>query len=185
LLSERTSVEDVMRAWSVLGLVGVGMVAAAASFGGCATTDCSETGTCGSTGDGGGSSSGSSGGVDGGDGGVIAPPGCDLKVDPKDASPCVDDAVGVFVSPSGNDGGSGKKAEPVKTLQQALKLVSSSRPRIYVCGDETQAYVGPVALTGTSGVSIYGGFECAGWGHKGGKSKITVSGGGEVGLRSR
>ena len=132
--------------------------------------------------DGGGSSSGSSGGVDGGDGGVIAPPGCDLKVDPKDAPACMDDAVGVFVSPSGTDGGSGKKAEPVKTLQQALKLVSSSRPRIYVCGDETQAYVGPVALTGTSGVSIYGGFECAGWGHKGGKSKITVSGGGEVGL---
>ncbi len=180
----RTCVEDAMRAWSVLGLVGTGVVALAASFGGCATTDCSETGTCGGTGSDGGSSSGSSGGDGGSDAGIIAPPGCDLKLDPKEAAaaPCLDDSIGVFVSPTGKDEGNGKKAEPVKTLQQALKLATTSRPRIYVCGDETQAYTGPVVLTGTDGVSIYGGFECSGWGHKGGKSKIAVSGGGDVAL---
>ena len=147
---------------------------------------CSSSGDGGgSTGSDGGSSSGSSGSGDGGsDAGIIAPPGCDLKVDPKEpaAAPCLDDSVGVFVSPTGKDDSNGKKADPVKTLQQALKLVTSSRPRIYVCGDETQVYAGPVVLTGTDNVSIYGGFECSGWGHKGAKSKIAVTQGGDVAL---
>ena len=162
--------------------VGVGLLASIPLW---MAVACSSSGDSGGTGTDGGSSSGSSGSGDGGgDAGIIAPPGCDLKVDPKEpsAAPCLDDSVGVFVSPTGKDDSNGKKADPVKTLQQALKLVTSSRPRIYVCGDETQAYAGPVVLTGTDNVSIYGGFECSGWGHKGAKSKIAVTQGGDVAL---
>jgi len=126
--------------------------------------------------------SSSSGGGDGGDGGIIKPPGCDLTKDPKDSPACVDDGVGIFVSPTGSDTASGKKGEPVKTIQQALKLVSGGRPRVYVCGDETSAYAGPVVLSSTEGVSLYGGFECVGWAQKGAKSKVSVSGGGDVAL---
>ena len=51
---------------------------------------------------------------------IDAPAGCDLTKDPKDSLPCIDDGVGVFVSPTGADTNPGTKASPVKTIPAAL-----------------------------------------------------------------
>ena len=72
--------------------------------------------------------------ADGGEGGIVVPPGCDLTKPVADSPECVDDAVGVFVAPSGDDGAPGTKARPVRSLTKAAELAgASSRPRMYVC----------------------------------------------------
>ena len=43
-----------------------------------------------------------------------------MTKDPKDSLPCIDDGVGVFVSPTGADTNPGTKASPVKTIPAAL-----------------------------------------------------------------
>ena len=72
----------------------------------CASTTCEGEGTC---------DPASTPGVDGGPEGsadVVAPPNCDLTKGLKDSPACVDDSVGVFVSPNGDDGATGKKGAP-------------------------------------------------------------------------
>lgn len=89
---------------------------------------------------------------------VDAPPGCDLKLDPKDSPACVDDSIGVFVSPSGDDGNDGTKAHPIKHVQAALAKTSTQKSRVYVCAG---TYAEHVKLTTTA--SIFGGFDCIKW----------------------
>ena len=86
--------------------------------------------------------------------GIDAPVGCDLTKDPKDSPACVDDTVGVFVSPTGNDSNTGTKASPVRTLATALTKLSN-KPRIYLCEGN---YPGSVEIK--TGVSIYGALKC-------------------------
>ncbi len=88
------------------------------------------------------------------DGRVDAPADCDLTKDPKDSPSCVDDGVGVFVSPTGSDSNTGTKASPVKTLATALTKLGG-KPRIYVCEGN---YPGSVEIK--SSVSIYGALKC-------------------------
>src|SRR4051794_39026991 len=96
-------------------LLGVGAVVALTGIGGLSAcgvgSDC-DFGLCaGPPADGDGGNSG-----DGGpskDGEAPAPPGCDdLSKGPKDAPACIDDSVGIFVSPTGDDGADGTKSKP-------------------------------------------------------------------------
>lgn len=112
--------------------------------------------------------------ADGGDGGpdaspdVVAPPGCDLTKSPKDSAACVDDSVGVFVASSGDDGASGKKSAPVKSIAKGLEVAASSGlPRVYVCeGTYDAAAVVKVPI------GLYGGLSCA-WAYTGAKPKLA------------
>ena len=85
---------------------------------------------------------------------IDAPVGCDLTKDPKDSTACIDDSVGVFVSPTGNDANPGTKASPVKTLTNALTKLGA-KPRVYVCEGN---YPGSVEIK--TSVSVYGALKC-------------------------
>lgn len=99
---------------------------------------------------------------------LIAPPGCDLTQSPKDSEACVDDSVGVFVAPDGDDGATGNKNAPVKSVAKAVALaVSRGLPRVYVCEG---TYDGNVKINAP--VSIFGGFSCL-WTSAGTKAKIA------------
>jgi len=83
---------------------------------------------------------------------VVVPPGCDLAKSPKESPACVSDDVGVFVSPQGKDGATGKKTDPLRSIAEA---VGKGKPRVYVCEG---TYDANVAIT--SPVAIYGGLTC-------------------------
>ncbi len=122
---------------------------------GSGTTDCTQTSTCPS---------------DASDG----PPAlsCDTTKDPKDAPGCLDDRVGVFVSPTGSDTGTGTKAAPFQTIGKALTSVGALT-RVYVCEgtySEDVTIAPPV-----DGISIYGGFKCADWTYSGNKPTVGKS----------
>src|SRR5581483_8717479 len=121
---------------------------------------CGYAGTCG---DGGSTTDGPNDDVK-----IDAPPGCDLSVEPMNSPKCVDDTVGVFVSPTGKPTGAGTKADPVDTITTALTKLGA-KPRIYVCnGDYKDSAV--VAVP----VAIYGGFAWPRWAYEMGKRpKIT------------
>lgn len=106
--------------------------------------------------EGGASSSGSADAKE--DRGIIdAPPGCDLAKAPKDSPNCVDESVGVFVSPTGSDGADGKKSSPVRSIGKGVELAAArGLPRVYVCDGMYDA-----AVDVRSAVSIYGGLSCA------------------------
>lgn len=121
---------------------------------------------------------GDDGGDSGGDGPVI-PPGCDLTKSPEESAGCVDDGVGVFVSPSGKADAAGTKLAPLSSITAAIsKAVSSRLPRIYICDGK---YDEPIKLT--SAVSIYGGFDCS-WTHTGVKPKIAPAKGPAIEVNS-
>jgi hypothetical protein len=108
-------------------------------------------------------------GADGGDGSVVVPADCDLAVSPKDSAACVDDGVGVFVSPEGADGAAGTKAAPLRSIAEAVaRAATSGKPRVYVCEGSYDQNV-----TVESAVGIFGGFECTAWEHSGAKPKLA------------
>ncbi|CAN5400467.1 hypothetical protein BH09MYX1_BH09MYX1_12910 [soil metagenome] len=86
------------------------------------------------------------------DGGAV-PPGCDLSKDLKDSPACIDELVGVFVSPTGADTNDGSKRKPFATLSKALS--QNGKARIYVCEG---TFIGSTAIT--KAVAIYGGLKC-------------------------
>lgn len=109
--------------------------------------------------------------MDGGgasDGGIDAPPGCDLSRSAKDSEACIDDAVGVFVAPEGDDDAAGTKAAPVRSIGKGVELAASrGLPRVYVCEG---SYGGAVELKRP--VSLYGGLSCS-WTYSGAKPKLA------------
>jgi len=142
----------VLSAVTLIALVNCGVF-------GSTSADCIDLGTCpGQGGDA--STDGSLDGalVDGADPDVVVPTGCDLLVEPKDSPPCVTDAVGVFVSQSGKDGATGTRADPFKTIAEAVNR--AGKRRVYVCeGDYKEN------LVITKAAEIYGGFACADFKH--------------------
>ena len=72
--------------------------------------------------------------VGGEDGGALEiPSGCDVKASPYEALACNVDSYVVYVSPQGDDSGSGTKSAPKKTIGSALSASGVKRPRVYVC----------------------------------------------------
>lgn len=96
------------------------------------------------------------------------PAGCDVAAELKDSPVCIDDGLGVFVSPAGDDATSGTKAKPVKTIGKALELAAVRKlPRLYVCAG---TYAENVAITAQ--VALYGGLSCA-WAPADARPKIA------------
>ncbi|WP_394849738.1 hypothetical protein LZC95_20075 [Pendulispora brunnea] len=89
---------------------------------------------------------------------VAWPAGCDPSADPTKSLACVDDSVGVFVSPNGSENGAGTKASPLKSINKAQEK-GPLKPRIYVCVGAP--YKEHVKLQRAQ--SIYGGFDCGTW----------------------
>ena len=73
---------------------------------------------------------GSEGGADS-EGGVKPPDGCDATKEPKDSPKCVSSDFGIFVSPNGTAGGTGKMDSPVNTDHSSVLLVVGREE----CGD--------------------------------------------------
>ena len=119
-------------------------------------------------------------GGDGSDGSapdVVAPPGCDPAVDPKDAPACVVNEFAVFVAPNGTPDAPGTKEAPVGTIVDALAK-RGGKPRIYVCEG---TYAETIDLS--SAVSVFGGFDCASWSHTGNKARFEAKNPGDFALR--
>jgi hypothetical protein len=83
---------------------------------------------------------------------------------PVDAPCTIDDAYGVFVAPTGNDGaGLGTKAAPYRTLGRGLQAAKAKSLRLYVCDNGT-GYSEQVTIDHSlDGVTAYGGFQCSDW----------------------
>ena len=97
-------------------------------------------------------------GVETGSDAAAFPPTCDLAKSVKDSPDCVDEFVGVFVAASGDDGATGSRSKPVRSISRAAEIAASlSKPRIYVCGG---IYTESVEIK--QPVSIFGGFSCTG-----------------------
>ena len=94
------------------------------------------------------------------------PVGCETPNEPlKNPEKCLTDVFGVFVSPTGDDGGPGTKASPFKTIGKAL---TGSAPRIVVCeGSYTES------VDVNRDVELYSGVDCA-FSKVGGKAKIVA-----------
>ncbi|WP_437307793.1 PGRS family protein [Sorangium sp. So ce388] len=90
---------------------------------------------------------------------------------PSENAEAVGDACGVFVSVSGSDEGAGTKAEPVKTLSEAIARAEEQGSAVYACAEEFKE-----AAEVPAGVSIFGGLECAnGWRWMGETAKTVVA----------
>ncbi|XXX77796.1 PGRS family protein [Sorangium sp. So ce134] len=101
-----------------------------------------------------------------GDGGGT-PSGCV----PSASDDPVADACGVFVSASGKDDSVGTKAEPVKTLAEALRRAGATGSDVYACAEEF-AEAGEIP----AGVTLFGGLDCAnGWRWIGEQKKTIVA----------
>jgi hypothetical protein len=75
----------------------------------------------------------------------------------------IDEAYGVFVSPTGNDSEDGTRAKPYRTLAKAFTEAVGTGKRVYACGDGGTF---PETITiGASldGLSVFGGFHCSDW----------------------
>jgi hypothetical protein len=83
--------------------------------------------------------------------------------DPAVDSCIVDDAFGVFVSPTGDDRNAGTRARPFRTIGFALQRAVGRGGRAFVCVSggtypEVLSIDSPL-----SGVALYGGFDCVTW----------------------
>jgi hypothetical protein len=132
---------------------------------GCGQGDTTSSTDGGSGGSGAGGTSGS-GGTGGSGGGLVCPD------DPSLGD--VAEECGVWVSASlGKDDNPGTQAAPVASLTQAIALAKKGPGRVYACGE---AWTGPLVLPG--GISLHGGFDCAGgWAYKGEESWFTLTAG--------
>jgi hypothetical protein len=96
----------------------------------------------------------------------IDAPYCDLDAGRSPTeNPCiVSERYGVFVSPEGSDAtGAGTRGAPFRTINRGLQAARTETRRVYVC-DNGAGFTEPVTVDATfDGLSMYGGFECAGW----------------------
>jgi len=140
---------DLVRCVSVgLSVVALGC-GTAAGLCGCHPYTCSDTVTCGT-------------------GKETEEPTCnaDPALDPAE------DDCGVFASESlGDDANPGTRAQPVRTLTQAISLARTGPLRVYACAE-----VFAEAVAVPSGLEVWGGLDCAnGWGYLGGDARTVLA----------
>jgi hypothetical protein len=140
---------------SVAGVVGAAVIAWSCA-GILPHDDCLDYGTCTGLAAEGGPGGEAGGGDGGGEGGVVIPATCDLTKSAKDSPDCVDDGVGIFASPAGDDTAPGTKLKPVRSITKAVELATAAtKPRVYLCAG---TYNDSVEVK--TPVSIFGGFTC-------------------------
>ena len=140
---------------SVAGVVGAAVIAWSCA-GILPHDDCLDYGTCTGLAAEGGPGGEAGGGDGGGEGGVVIPTTCDLTKSAKDSPDCVDDGVGIFASPAGDDTAPGTKLKPVRSITKAVELATAAtKPRVYLCAG---TYNDSVEVK--TPISIFGGFTC-------------------------
>ncbi len=89
-------------------------------------------------------------------------PPCDTSLDPSAAACLVNEAYGVFVSPTGSDAsGAGSRTSPFASIAKGIAAATGATRRVFVCAG---TYHEAVALdSGHDGVSVYGGFASEDW----------------------
>ena len=134
-----------------------------------------EGGTAGASGTGGEAGTGGADAGDGGDadaggqdgGDAEAEPYCDPTWMPEDDSCVVDDAYGVFVSPSGSDVvGCGGQSNPCATLGYGMLRAKAEDRRVYACGDGGTYAENLTVDASLDGVLVLGGFRCSDWSYE-------------------
>jgi hypothetical protein len=128
-------------------------------------------GSGGSAGDGtagtpqGGAEGGTSGGEagSGGEGGAV--PICDPSKAPSAEACLVSDEFAVFVSPLGNDEGTGAKGDPVLSIASAITMAAEQQKIVVACSTNDAVFTVPLELTGEVTARVYGGFKCDDWTH--------------------
>lgn len=130
-----------------------------------ATSGAGETGSAGA--------SGASG--EGGAGGER--PECDPSAPPSEDACVLDEALGVFVSPEGDDDeGDGSRSAPFKTLSAGILAAADRGRRVYACTD-AGAYEETLALDeGANGIELFGGLSCEDFSYTGEKAVVTPPG---------
>jgi hypothetical protein len=100
-------------------------------------------------------------------------PDSDKPSNPND--PCViDEAFGIFASPSGNDTtGDGTRVHPYATVGRAMDAAAAAKKRVYACGTAGAYTENLVVGSSRAGLSVYGGFDCATWTYQGTKATIA------------
>lgn len=84
--------------------------------------------------------------------------GCVSNKAPKDDGCVLQDAIGIFVSPLGDDNSPGTEAAPVATVGKALSIARlEGKPSIFVCGG---TYAAKIELAPGPGIAVYGGLAC-------------------------
>jgi hypothetical protein len=109
----------------------------------------------------GGVQGGADSGGAGGQGG--AAPLCDPAKSPTLESCLVSDEFAIFVSPLGNDSGTGSKSDPLLSLAAALTLGEQQNKPVLACSTTTDFFAAPLELTGEINARAYGGFRCDDW----------------------
>ncbi len=121
-------------------------------------------GAGGVSGSGGAAGTGASGGAGGVGGSGGTGPHCDESLSPAEDSCVIADELAVFVSPAGESGAAGTRAEPLGSVQAGLVKAKAEGKRLFVCADGGD-YAENVSLgAGLAGVEVWGGFKCDGWG---------------------
>jgi len=125
------------------------------------------SGSGGKGGSGGSSAGGGSGGASGvgADGGSAGTTGCDTTLSPSEDRCVINNDVGVFVSPMGDDlNGDGTRDNPFATLALAIdRAKADSKKRVYACTDTTSSFNESITLDAShSGMEFYGGFSSCG-----------------------
>jgi hypothetical protein len=102
----------------------------------------------------------------------VAPSGCDPTKAPHDEPCVIDDAFGIFVSPSGSDANPGSKAAPTQTIGHAMDLAKAAGKRVYVCAGSYPEQL--VVGSSRDGVNVYGALDCATWTY-GAANRVVVA----------
>ncbi|WP_437623726.1 PGRS family protein [Sorangium sp. So ce1151] len=102
-----------------------------------------------------------------GRGSEVVPSGCV----PSEIDGAVDDACGVFVASTGDDGSAGTQAKPVATLAEALRRAVEKDTGVYACAETFEE-----AVELPAGIKLFGGLDCAsGWRWVGETAKTVVA----------
>ncbi|KYG02171.1 hypothetical protein BE21_55260 [Sorangium cellulosum] len=96
---------------------------------------------------------------------------------PNEIDGAVDDACGVFVASTGDDGNAGTRDEPVATLAEALRRAADKKgTSAYACAETFEE-----AVEFPAGTKLFGGLDCAnGWRWIGDTAKTVVAPGEEA-----
>lgn len=86
-----------------------------------------------------------------------APSACDTSQSPRDETCLVSDDFALFVAPDGDDENPGTREAPLASLSKAAELAAGDKV-VLVCNGSYDEHV-----TITSGVRVFGGFDCADW----------------------
>jgi hypothetical protein len=97
---------------------------------------------------------------------------CDATKAPSEDPCVVDEAYGVFVSPSGSDANPGTRPAPVLTIGHGMDLAKAAGKRVYVCAG---SFAEPLVVAAArDGVNVYGALDCTTWGYGTG-NKVVVA----------